>query len=440
MIKRYTLQNMKNVWSEETKFSKMLEIELLICEAWNKLGKIPDNSLLNIKSKAKFNIERIKEIEKITNHDVIAFVTNVSENIGDDGRFIHMGATSSDILDTALALQMRDAVDILIDDLLKLKDALREKAIKYKNLLTIGRTHGIHAEPTSFGLKFALWFTETKKNIERMIWVKDEISIGKLSGAVGNFANTDPFVEEYVLNKLNLKPALVSTQIIQRDVHALLLNIIALIGSSLDKYALEIRNLQRTEVSEVSEPFTAGQKGSSAMPHKKNPIICERICGLARVLRGYSITSLENIPLWHERDISHSSAERIILPDATTLLDYMINKFIYVINGLEVHEDKILKNIELTKGRYNSERVLTYLIEEKGFSREEAYQIVQNASFESLKRDIPFKDALREKSTLREVLKDEEIDNLFDLKWFIRYVDYIYKRGGIEDDKSRDKY
>lgn len=427
---------MKNVWSEETKFSKMLEIELLICEAWNKLGKIPDNSLLNIKSRAKFNIERIKEIEKITNHDVIAFVTNVSENIGDDGRLIHMGATSSDILDTALALQMRDAVDILIDDLLKLKDALREKAIKYKNLLTIGRTHGIHAEPTSFGLKFALWFTETKKNIERMIWVKDEISIGKLSGAVGNFANTDPFVEEYVLNKLNLKPALVSTQIIQRDVHALLLNIIALIGSSLDKYALEIRNLQRTEVSEVSEPFTAGQKGSSAMPHKKNPIICERICGLARVLRGYSITSLENIPLWHERDISHSSAERIILPDATTLLDYMINKFIFVVNDLEVYDDKILKNVELTKGRYFSERVLTYLIEEKGFSREEAYSIVQKVSFESLERDISFKDALREEIALREVLKDEEIDNLFDLKWFIRYVDYIYKRSGIEDDKS----
>jgi adenylosuccinate lyase len=347
-----------------------------------------------------------------------------------------MGATSSDILDTALALQMRDAVDILIDDLLKLKDALREKAIKYKNLLTIGRTHGIHAEPTSFGLKFALWFTETKKNIERMIWVKDEISIGKLSGAVGNFANTDPFVEEYVLNKLNLKPALVSTQIIQRDVHALLLNIIALIGSSLDKYALEIRNLQRTEVSEVSEPFTAGQKGSSAMPHKKNPIICERICGLARVLRGYSITSLENIPLWHERDISHSSAERIILPDATTLLDYMINKFIFVVNDLEVYDDKILKNVELTKGRYFSERVLTYLIEEKGFSREEAYSIVQKVSFESLERDISFKDALREEIALREVLKDEEIDNLFDLKWFIRYVDYIYKRSGIKDDKS----
>ena len=436
MIKRYTLQNMKNVWSEETKFSKMLEIELLICEAWNKLGKIPDNSLLNIKSKAKFNIERIKEIEKITNHDVIAFVTNVSENIGDDGRFIHMGATSSDILDTALALQMRDAVDILIDDLSKLKDAFREKAIKYKSLPTIGRTHGIHAEPTSFGLKFALWFTETKKNIERMIWVKDEISIGKLSGAVGNFANTDPFVEEYVLNKLNLKPALVSTQIIQRDVHALLLNIIALIGSSLDKYALEIRNLQRTEVSEVSEPFTAGQKGSSAMPHKKNPIICERICGLARVLRGYSITSLENIPLWHERDISHSSAERIILPDATTLLDYMINKFIFVVNDLEVYDDKILKNVELTKGRYFSERVLTYLIEEKGFSREEAYSIVQKVSFESLERDISFKDALREENALNGILKEEEIDNLFDLKWFIRYVDYIYKRSGIEDDKS----
>jgi len=285
-------------------------------------------------------------------------------------------------------------------------------------------------------LKFALWFTETKKNIERMIWVKNEISLGKLSGAVGNFANTDPFVEEYVLNKLKLKPALVSTQIIQRDVHALLLNIIALIGSSLDKYALEIRNLQRTEVSEVSEPFTAGQKGSSAMPHKKNPIICERICGLARVLRGYSITSLENIPLWHERDISHSSAERIILPDATTLLDYMINKFIFVVSDLEVYDDKILKNVELTKGRYNSERVLTYLIEEKGFSREKAYQIVQNASFESLKRDISLKDVLKEENALNGILKEEEIDNLFDLKWFIRYVDYIYKRSGIEDDKS----
>lgn len=435
MIERYALPNMKNIWSEETKFSKMLEIELLICEAWNKIGKIPDNSLEIIKKKAAFNIERIKEIEKVTNHDVVAFVTNVSENIGEDGKFIHMGATSSDILDTALALQMRDAIDILIDDLLELKDALREKAIKYKNLPTIGRTHGIHAEPTSFGLKFALWFTETKKNIERLQWVKDEISIGKLSGAVGNFANNDPFIEEYVLSKLNLKPALVSTQIIQRDIHALFINVIALIGSSLEKYALEIRNLQRTEVSEVSEPFSVGQKGSSAMPHKKNPIICERICGIARVLRGYSVTSLENIPLWHERDISHSSAERIILPDATILLDYILNKFVNVIKDLEIYTDKVLKNLELTKGRYNSERILTYLIE-KGFSREEAYSIVQKASFESLRRDISLKDALQEDASLKGILDDKELDELFDLNWFLRYVDYILRRSGIEDDKS----
>jgi len=432
MIDRYTLPEMKRIWSEENRFSKMLEIELLICEAWNKLGVISDTSLAKIKKKASFNIERIKEIEKVVNHDVIAFITNVSENIGEDGRFIHMGATSSDILDTTLALQMRDAVDILIKDFLELKNILKNKAIEYKNLPTIGRTHGIHAEPTSFGLKFALWFTETKKNIERLQWVRDEISVGKLSGAVGNYANTDPFIEEYVLRALNLKSALVSTQIIQRDIHALLLNIIALIGSLLEKYALEIRNLQRTEVSEVSEPFSREQKGSSAMPHKKNPIICERICGLARVLRGYSTTSLENIPLWHERDISHSSAERIILPDAAILLNYMLREFIEVVNGLKVDKDKILKNLELTNGRYNSERLLTKLIE-KGLSREEAYSIVQEASFESLEKDISLKDTLKERVRLKEILTEEEIDNLFDLNWFLRYVDYIYRRGSIED-------
>jgi adenylosuccinate lyase len=435
MIERYTLPGMKSVWSSENKFSKMLDVELFICEAWNKLGLIPDKSLENIKNKASFNVERIKEIEKITNHDVIAFVTNVSENVGDDGRFIHMGATSSDILDTALALQMRDALDILIDDLNNLKDALRKKAILYKNLPTIGRTHGIHAEPTSFGLKFALWFTETKTNIGRLNWLKEQISFGKLSGAVGNYANTNPFIEEYVLSKLNLKPAPVSTQIIQRDVHSLFVNIIALIGTCLEKYALEIRNLQRTEVAEVEEPFTEGQKGSSAMPHKRNPIICERICGLARVLRGYALTSFLDIPLWHERDISHSSAERVILPDSTILLDYIISKFIYVIENLNTNEERILKNLEMTKGRYNSERVLTLLVE-KGLSREDAYSLVQRASFESLERDISLKEALKENPSVTKLLKEEEIENLFDINWFLRYVDYIYRRAGIESDKD----
>lgn len=435
MIERYSLPRMRNVWSTENKYSKMLEIELLICEAWNKLGLVPEKSLENIKNKATFNVERIKEIEKITNHDVIAFVTNVSENVGKDGRFIHMGATSSDILDTALALQMRDAISIIIEDLEKLKESLKEKAIQYKDIPIIGRTHGIHAEPTSFGLKFALWFTETKTNIERLNWLKEQISLGKLSGAVGNYANTDPFVEEYVLNKLNLKPAVVSTQIIQRDIHSLFVNMIALIGSSFEKYALEIRNLQRTEVSEVEEPFTEGQKGSSAMPHKRNPIICERICGLARVLRGYALTSFEDIPLWHERDISHSSAERVILPDSTILLDYIINKFIYVNKNLNINEERILENLEMTKGRYNSERVLTLLIE-KGLSRENAYSIVQKASFESLESDIPLKEALKENSLVTKLLKEEEIENLFDVNWFLRYVDYIYRKAGIESDKD----
>ncbi len=435
MIERYTLPGMKSVWSSENKFSKMLDVELFICEAWNKLGVIPDKSLENIKNNASFNVARIKEIEKITNHDVIAFVTNVSENVGDDGRFIHMGATSSDILDTALALQMREALNILIDDLNNLKDVLRKRAILYKNLPTIGRTHGIHAEPTSFGLKFALWFTETKTNIERLNWLKEQISFGKLSGAIGNYANTDPFIEEYVLSKLNLKPALVSTQIIQRDVHSLFVNIIALIGTCLEKYALEIRNLQRTEVAEVEEPFTEGQKGSSDMPHKRNPIICERICGLARVLRGYALTSFEDISLWHERDISHSSAERVILPDSTILLDYIINKFIYVIENLNTDEKRILKNLEMTKGRYNSERVLTLLVE-KGLSREDAYSLVQRASFESLEKDISLKEALKENPLVTKLLKEEEIENLFDINWFLRYVDYIYRRAGIESDKD----
>ena len=430
MISRYTLPEIGNIWSEENKFTKMLELEIMICEAWNKKGIIPDSALENIKKRAKFDIERIKEIEKITNHDIVAFVSNVAESIGEDGRYVHIGATSSDIIDTTLALQMVEAADRIIESLNKLKDVLKEKAILLKDTLTIGRTHGIHAEPTSFGLKFALMYTETTDNIRRMHMVKEEISVGKLSGAVGNYANTDPFIEEYVLKKMNLKPATVSTQIIQRDRHALYLNVIALIGSSLEKFSTEIRNLQKTETSELEEPFGVGQKGSSAMPHKRNPIICERICGLARVLRGYSVTSLENIALWHERDISHSSAERVIVPDSTILLDYMINKFIYVVEKLKINYDNINRNLLLTHGLFYSERILTYLVK-NGFSREEAYKIIQTASFKSIEDNIDFKEKLQEEISNDKRIIWEEINKLFDPEWFLRHVDFIYRRAGL---------
>ncbi|TAN61623.1 adenylosuccinate lyase, partial [bacterium] len=344
MISRYSLPKMSAIWQDESKFGKFLRIELLACEAHSKLKKIPPSAVVKIRQKARFNIRRINELEKKTQHDIVAFVSCVGESLGVYAKYLHIGLTSSDLLDTALALQAREASDILIEDLERLLKVLAQKARRYKDMVCIGRTHGIHAEPVTFGLKLALMYDETKRNLERLKRAKEEISVGKISGAVGTYSNIEPFVEEYVCKRLGLKPAIVATQIISRDIHAQFLNTLALIGASLEKFATEIRHLQRTEVLEVEEPFGEGQKGSSAMPHKRNPVICERICGLSRVLRANALAALENVNLWHERDISHSSSERIIFPDSTIALDYIINKFIEVINGLTVYPENMLKN------------------------------------------------------------------------------------------------
>jgi adenylosuccinate lyase len=431
MISRYSKPEMESIWSEQNKFQKMLDVELAICEAWNQLGKIPDESLSQILSKACFQVDRIAEIEATTHHDVIAFVSNVSENIGPDGRYVHMGATSSDILDTGLALQLVESAQLIKRDLQKFSEILKKQALVFETQLTIGRTHGIHAEPTSFGLKFALWYSQNQQNCKRIDQMIQEVSIGKLSGAVGNYANTDPRVEEIVLAKLSLKPAPVSTQIIQRDTHAVYMTTLAIIGGCLEQIATEIRHLQRTEVREAQEPFGKGQKGSSAMPHKKNPILSERVCGMARVLRGYSLTAMENIALWHERDISHSSAERIILPDGSILLDYMLATISNVIDGLVVYTDQMETNVGITKGSFFSQKVLTELVT-CGFSREDAYALIQEAAFTSFTQKREFKDVLLENGEIRDSISPDKLEEMFDLKWFLRFVDFIYRRVGIK--------
>jgi adenylosuccinate lyase len=431
MISRYSLPEMENIWSEQNKFQKMLDVELAICEAWNQIGRIPDDCLAEILSKATFQVQRIEEIEATTHHDVIAFVSNVSENIGANGRFIHMGATSSDILDTGLALQMVESTKLIKRDLQKFSEILKRKALTYENQLTIGRTHGIHAEPTSFGLKFALWYSQNQQNIKRLDQMIQEVSFGKLSGAVGNYANTDPQIEEIVLRKLSLKPSPVSTQIIQRDTHAVYLTTFAIIGGCLEQIATEIRHLQRTEVREAQEPFGKGQKGSSAMPHKKNPILSERVCGMARILRGYSMSALENIALWHERDISHSSVERIILPDGSILLDYMISIISKVVDGLVVYPEQMEANVGITKGSFFSQKVLTELIE-NGFSREEAYSLIQEAAFTSFTQQREFREVLEENPIIKANISSEKMNEMFDIRWFLRFVDFIYRRVGIK--------
>ena len=431
MIERYSLPKMNSIWSQENKFQQMLNVELAICKAWNNDGKISDKDLNAIITKSKFQVDRIKEIENVTHHDVIAFVSNVAENIGVEGRFVHMGATSSDILDSGLALQMKEAVDLLIKDLETFSSICKLKAIKYKSLLTIGRTHGIHAEPTSFGLKFALWYSLTQQNIKRLKEVQGEVIQAKLSGAVGNFSSTKPSIENFALKDLGLIPAPVATQIVQRDIHANLVTTIALIGSCFEQFATEIRSLQRTEVNEASEPFGKGQKGSSAMPHKKNPIISERVCGISRVLRGYSVTALENVALWHERDISHSSAERIIIPDSTILLDYLIQKFSHVIEFLNVNEEQIEKNVWLTYGVFASQKVLTILIN-NGFSREDAYAIVQKSAFKAFTDKISFQEVLKKTPEITKNIPVEKIDELFAPESYMEHVDFIYERVGID--------
>ncbi|OGW76122.1 MAG: adenylosuccinate lyase [Omnitrophica bacterium RBG_13_46_9] len=430
MIERYTLPRMARVWSEENKFEKMLEIEILSCEALCKLKIIPKADLFQIKKKARFNIERIKEIEKKTNHDVISFVMSISESVGDAAKYIHFGLTSSDVVDTAFSVIMCEAADILIKDAQLLLKAFRIKARKYKNTVMIGRSHGIHAEPMTFGLKCALFYEETKRNIDRLEKARETVAYGKISGSVGTYANIDPFVEEYVCRRLGLKPAKVSSQILQRDRHAQYLNSIAIAGTSLEKFSTEFRALQRTEIGEVEEYFSPTQKGSSSMPHKKNPIMFERICGMARILRANALASMENMPLWHERDISHSSVERVIIPDSTIILDYALTKMADLVNRLTVNEDRMTENLNRTKGIIFSQRVLLELIK-RGLTRMEAYDIVQDAALNMQKEDINFKEALKRNKKIRGVMGPDAIDGCFDLGYHTKHVDRIFRKVGI---------
>jgi len=421
---------MNKIWQEEFKFKTMLSIELLALEALAKLKKIPPAAVARIKKKAKFNIPQIKKIEEKTHHDIVAFVNNVSQYIGADAKYFHMGLTSSDILDTTSAVQLRAASDILIDDLNRLLKLLAAKAKKYKDMVCIGRTHGVHAEPTTLGLKLALWYDETGRNLTRLKLAKEEISVGKISGAVGTYSNIDPAVEAYVCKKLGLKASNISTQIVQRDVYSQYMSTLAIVGSSLEKFASEIRHLQRTEVLEVEEPFAKGQKGSSAMPHKRNPVICERICGLARLLRGYSVAAMENNALWHERDISHSSVERIILPDATLVLDYMLNKFIYVLEGLNVYPDNMLTNLARTRGLIFSQRVLVELMG-KGLRRQRAYDLVQRSAMKAWKDGSQFKENLMEDKEILKYFNRKELEELFNLGYYLRNVNKIFRKTGL---------
>jgi len=430
MISRYSLPEMTQIWSDEFKFKTMLQIEILTLEALAQQKKIPDSALKKIKKKAKFNLKQIQEIETKTQHDVVAFVTNVAQNIGEEAKYLHLGLTSSDLLDTTLGLQLKKASEILIKDLENLLNLLAKKAKKYKEMVCIGRTHGIHAEPITFGLKLASWYDEMRRNLVRLQQAKEVVCVGKISGAVGTYANISPEVENYVCKKLGLKPAKISTQIISRDIYAQYLMTLAIIGSSLEKFAQEIRHLQRTEVQEVEEPFGKGQKGSSAMPHKKNPVICERICGLSRILRTNALASLENIALWHERDISHSSVERIILPDSTILLDYLLNKFIEVLTGLVVYPENMLVNLVKTKGLIFSQRVLLVLMQ-KGLKRTVAYDLVQKAAMRAFKEKINFKEAILEDKKIASYLSKKELEEIFDLNYYLRYIDKIFRKVGL---------
>lgn len=431
MITRYTRPQMGSIFSDENRYAIWLDIELLACDAQAELGVIPRESLETIRTKAKFDIKRINEIEADVKHDVIAFLTSVGEYVGQDSRFIHLGMTSSDVVDTALSVQMKQAGELLLNDLSALRDVLARRAKEFKHTVMIGRSHGIHAEPTTFGLKLALWYDETRRNILRMSRAVDTISVGQISGAVGTFAHLDPSVEEYVCSKLGLRAAPVTTQIIQRDRHAEFLSTLAVIGSSLDKFATEIRHLQRTEVLEAEEYFSKGQKGSSAMPHKRNPITCEQISGLARVLRGNAQAALENVALWHERDISHSSVERIIVPDSCIVLDHMLAKFTDVVDRLLVYPENMKKNLDITHGLLYSQPVLLALAK-KGMKREDAYRIVQKYAMDVWQSKKNFREVLSSDPDVSAMLSSADLDEAFDPNKSLMHVDYIFKRVGLE--------
>lgn len=427
MIDRYALPAMKNIWQEENKYKIWLELELLACEALFQLKKINKDAIENIKKNARYSVARIQEIEKITQHDVLAFTTAVGENLGKYSRYFHQGLTSSDILDTSLALELKQSAEIIIEDIERLIRVLKEKALEHKYTLMVGRTHGVHAEPITLGFKFALWFSEMQRNLERIKRAKEEISYGKISGAVGTFAHLDPYVEEYVCKELSLKPAKISNQIIQRDRHAYYMTTLALIASSLEKFATEIRSLQRTEIYEVEEKFAIGQKGSSAMPHKRNPIICERVCGLSRVVRANAIAAMENINLWNERDISHSSAERIIIPDSNILIDYMLQKFTNLITNLNIYPEHMKQNLEKTKGLIFSQKIMLELTK-RGLSREEAYEMVQRISMQVWQGQDDFKALLLENAEVGQYLTKLEIEECFDYQTYLRNIDLIFTR------------
>ncbi len=432
MIPRYTRQEMARIWSQENIFTTWLRIEILVCEAWAELGKVPRSSLRIIKEKASFDVKRIEEIEREVKHDVIAFLTCVSEKVGPESRYIHMGLTSSDILDTSLACLLKEASGIIINDVRDLMGAIKKRALEHRDTLMIGRTHGIHAEPMTLGHKLAIWYEEMGRNLERMERAREVISYGKISGAVGNYAHVPPFVESYVCERLGLKPARVSSQVIQRDRHAEFFTTLAIMATSLEKFAVEIRHLQRTEVFEAEELFTKGQKGSSAMPHKRNPILSENICGLARLMRSYAQASLDNIPLWHERDISHSSVERVIAPDATILMDFMLNRMRGIIENLTVYPERMERNLNLLKGLPFSQRVMLGLVE-KGLTREEAYRIVQRCAMRVWEEGIGFEEALSQDGELSRSMTREEISSLFDYSYFTRHNDEIMRRVFGED-------
>lgn len=431
MIDRYCLPEMKEIWSEENKYQKWLEIEIAVCKAKAEDGEIPQKDAKKISENADFTMDRLKEIEKETRHDMLAFVQCVNERLGPESKYVHQGLTSSDVKDTARALQMKETVELIIDDLKELLCVLKEQAKLHKETIMIGRTHGVHAEPVTWGLKLALWYEEIKRHLDRMKQVKKRVAVGQISGAVGTFTSVSPQIEEMVCDELDLAPSPVTNQILQRDRQADFLNNLALIAASLEKFTTEIRNLQRTDILEVEEGFRKGQKGSSAMPHKKNPIVCERISGLARVVRGNVVPGLENVSLWHERDLTHSSVERVILPDSSILVDYCLNKFRMVLKELIINKNKMRSNLERTHGLIFSQRVMLALVD-KGLEREEAYELAQRNALTAWQEEVNYKKLIKEDQEIRNHLTIEEIDDIFNYDFYLKEIDYIFSRVGLD--------
>ena len=430
MIERYTLPEMGAIWSLQNEWQTILNVELAACDAMAELGEIPVEAAKNIRAKAAFNIDRIKEIEAVTHHDIIAFLTNVAENVGEDSKYVHKGLTSSDVKDTAICLMMKQSADIIIEDLKNFRDVLRRRAVEFKHTPCIGRTHGIHAEPMTFGLKLLLWSDEIERDIERVEHAKKIVSVGKLSGAVGTYSNIDPKIEELVCKKLELTPARLATQVIQRDRHAEYMTTLAIVASTLEKIATEIRNLQRTDIREAEEYFSPGQKGSSAMPHKRNPINCERVAGMARLVRGNAVAAMEDITLWHERDISHSSVERVILPDSTINVDYCTRKITNIVDKLLVYPEAMLHNMNRTGGLIYSQRLMLEVVG-KGVLREDAYKWVQRNAMKRWMEGQDFKTNVENDPDITKYLTKNEIDDCFDYNFFLRHVDMIFARFGL---------